>query len=381
MMFARVLWRLLRGNSGRLSVALVALISGSAVISALLNLQLDVERRLAQEFRTLGANLVIAPASGGQFADSGGAAATLMDERDAVNAIAMLNRNDIVAAEPFLYLVARAGETQVVVAGTRLSELQKLEPSWKITGDWEKSGDDSDHCLVGQAVAREFHLVQGGELGLNYLGRAAKLRVMGIVESGSEQDSQVFVELSAAQSLAGTPHQIGLVQLSVNSAPEAMARIEAQLRAALPGAEVMPIRQVTDAEVRLLGRIRLLIASMVILILVLTALCVLATMAALAMERREDVGLMKALGGPISRIVALFLAEVSVLGAVGGFIGCLAGIALSIWMGRRVFGAAISPRWEILPLTVALMVAVALAGALPLRLLGRVKPAAILRGE
>ena len=45
---------------------------------------------------------------------------------------------------------------------------------------------------------------------------------------------------------------------------------------------------------------------MVLLILVLTALCVLATMSALAMERREDVGLMKALGGSISRIVATF---------------------------------------------------------------------------
>jgi putative ABC transport system permease protein len=381
MMFARVLWRLLRGNSGRLSVALVALISGSAVISALLNLQLDVERRLAQEFRTLGANLLIAPASGGQFADSGGAAATLMDEQGAMTAVAALSQSDVAAAAPFLYLRARAGGTQTVVAGTHLRELQKLEPSWKINGDWREPEDNSGRCIVGQAAARILHATPGSELTLNYLGRAAKVRVLGIVESGAEQDSQVFVELPVAQTLAGTPHQIGLVQLSVNSAPQAMAIIEAQLRAALPGAEVMPIRQVTDAEVRLLGRIRLLIASMVILILVLTALCVLATMAALAMERREDVGLMKALGGPISRIVALFLAEVSVLGAVGGLIGCLAGVALSIWMGRRVFGAAISPRWEILPLTVALMVAVALAGALPLRLLGRVKPAAILRGE
>jgi len=108
---------------------------------------------------------------------------------------------------------------------------------------------------------------------------------------------------------------------------------------------------------------------------------VLATMAALAMERREDVGLMKALGGSISRIVALFLAEVGVLGAAGGLIGCIAGVALSRWMGERVFGASITPRWETFPLTIVLMTAVALAGALPLRLLGRVKPAAILRGE
>jgi hypothetical protein len=35
----------------------------------------------------------------------------------------------------------------------------------------------------------------------------------------------------------------------------------------------------------------------------------------------------------------------------------------------------------VLPLTVALMVAVALAGAFPLRLLGKVRPAVILRGE
>ena len=73
---------------------------------------------------------------------------------------------------------------------------------------------------------------------------------------------------------------------------------------------------------------------MVVLILALTALCVLGTMAALAMERRQDVGLMKALGGPIGRIVALFMAEVGVLGAAGGFVGAILGVELSRWMGH-----------------------------------------------
>ena len=104
-------------------------------------------------------------------------------------------------------------------------------------------------------------------------------------------------------------------------------------------------------------------------------------MAALAMERREDVGLMKALGGSIASIVSIFLAEVGVLGAFGGLIGCLVGLALSNWMGQRVFGTSIAPRWEILPVTIVLTVIVALAGALPLRLLGKIKPAVILRGE
>jgi len=141
-----------------------------------------------------------------------------------------------------------------------------------------------------------------------------------------------------------------------------------------PNLDVRPIPQVTQAEGDLMGRIRLLIVATIVLILVLTTLCVLATMAALAMERRADVGLMKALGGSISRVLRLFLAEVGVL-------GCAVGLLLSRWMGQRVFSASISPRWEVFPLTIFLMIAVALAGALPLRLLGKIKPAVILRGD
>ena len=154
-----------------------------------------------------------------------------------------------------------------------------------------------------------------------------------------------------------------------------------KLQAAFPVLEVKPIPQITEAEGKLLERIRFLIFSIGLLILVLTALCVLATMAALAMERRRDVGLMKALGGSIQKVVRLFLAEVAVLGTVGGILGYGLGMALSVWMGHRVFGTSISPRWEVLPATVILMLCVAFAGALPLRLLGNVRPAVILRGE
>jgi putative ABC transport system permease protein len=216
---------------------------------------------------------------------------------------------------------------------------------------------------------------------VNYLDRTAQVAVAGIVDSGGPEDNQVFINLQLAQDLAGLNQQIGLMQLSVLGSSKTIAAFEKNLSAALPGFEIRPIRQVTEAEGELLARIRLLIVSMVILILALTVLCVLATMAALAMERRTDVGLMKALGGSIARIVGIFLAEVGVLGAFGGLLGCLAGVALSNWMGRRVFGAAISVRWEVFPLTIAMMVGVALAGAFPLRLLGKVKPAVILRGE
>jgi putative ABC transport system permease protein len=382
-MFGRLLWKLLQANRGRLAVALVALVSGGTVTSALMNLDLDVERKLTQEFRTLGANFVVSmPRESAP--DLGPASPALMDE-SVLSTIQKAQPSEVIAAAPYLFIVAEVrgqkAAVPVVVAGTWLDQMPRLEPWWKIQGDSVASRDDLAQCLVGRNVARQFGLSPGSALDVHYGDRQVRLRVAGIGDTGGAEDNQIFVNLPVAQTLAGVAGRIELVQLSVSGAPSAMEVYAARIAAALPGFEVRPIRQITQAEGGLLSRIRLLVLAMVLLILGLTALCVLATMAALAMERRVDVGLMKAIGGSISRVTGLFLAEVGVLGIIGGLVGYSAGIELSVWMGRKVFGAAISPRLEVLPLTVALMVGVALAGALPLRALGKVRPAVILRGE
>jgi len=383
MMFARLLWKLLRGSSGRLTVAMIGVISGAAVISALLNLELDIGRKLSQEFRSLGANIVIAPKPSAQ---TGAGAASLLSGNqiasdEIARGLAAVNSPDVAASAPYLYIVAHVASVPVVVAGTWLDQTPKLDPTWKLDGDWVASREDNSHCLVGGNVARQFHLALGSQLALAYLAENASCTVAAIFDSGGAEDNQVFVNLPVAQHLAGIQGAISLWQLSVGGSSKAIAAYAQRLATQFPGLDVRPIPQVSQAEGDLMGRIRLLIVATIVLILVLTTLCVLATMAALAMERRADVGLMKALGGSISRVLRLFLAEVGVLGAVGGVLGCAGGLLLSRWMGQRVFSAAISPRWEVFPLTIILMIAVALAGALPLRLLGRIRPAVILRGE
>lgn len=375
-MFGRLLWSLLRGNRGRLAVALVAVISGAAVISALLNVEFDIGRKLAQEFRTLGPNLVIAPRGGIQTEDAGSAAATLMDQATVKNALANAGSADVLGAASYLYIVARVNDTPVIVAGTELQEARALNPSWKLEGNAAAGG-----CIVGSNVAKRLNLAPGSQFELTYVGRTEELTVAAVLDSGGAEDDQILAPLAAVQQLAGLPGHIEFEQLRVKGDGAAITAYVQRLGSALSGYDVRPIPQATQAEANLLKRTRLLVGSMVVLILVLTALCVLATMAALAMERREDVGLMKALGGSIERIVALFLAEVGVLGASGGLIGCIIGLALAQWIGRSVFGASVAAHWEIFPLTVVLMTLVAMSSALPLRLLGRVKPALILRGE
>ncbi len=149
----------------------------------------------------------------------------------------------------------------------------------------------------------------------------------------------------------------------------------------LPDADVHGIRQFTEAEGKIYDRISGLLTATVAVVLILTTLCVMAAMTNVAMERKNDVGLMKAIGGATRRVLRLFLAEAAVLGLIGGVLGAAAGILLSIGLGKAVFGVAAQPRLIVYPVAVTLTILVAIAGAYPLRRLASIRPASVFRGE
>jgi putative ABC transport system permease protein len=375
-MFWRILWRLLYASRGRLALAVIAVASGAAVCAALLNLDLDATDKLTREFRVLGANVVISAAQ------SGDAAATL--DTGALQQIEELHLPGVVAA-PYLYLSAEAEATgnsaAVIVAGAWLDEVSRMNSWWKVDGNWVSARDSRSDCMIGEQAASRLGLIPGQSVKIHYAGREATLRVAGIITAGSSEDSQIFMGLPLAQELAGLGPRASLIQITARGSAPEIEDVIRRLSIALPGLEVRPLRQLAQAEGRLLDRLRGLLFGTVLLILTLTSLGVLAAMAGLALERRRDVGLMKALGGSVRRIMRLFLAEATAIGFAGGICGFVVGMALSEWIGERVFSVPITPRLIVLPATLALMVLVSLAGALPLRLLGRVRPSDILRGE
>lgn len=376
-MFWRIYRRLLWASRGRLALALVAVASGATVCAAVVNLELDSSDKLTREFRTLGANVILAPAI------AAGQGATI--EQQVMDQVRALEAPEIVAAAPYLYVAAEAGEAAhrvpVIVAGAWLDQTARINSWWQVQGQWVSGRDETERCMLGRAAARSLRLAPGDRVKLRQDGRELSCAVAGVVTAGGSEDSQVFVGLAAAQSLAGREGGISVVQLSVRGEAPAIEAVVRRLADALPGIEVRPVRQLAAAEGRLLDRIRGLLSATVLLILVLSGLGMLAAMAGLALERQRDVGLMKALGGSVRRIMRLFLAEATTVGVLGGLIGSGAGILVAQWIGRSVFAASVTPRLVVVPVTVAVMVMVALAGALPLRLLGRVRPAEILRNE
>jgi putative ABC transport system permease protein len=235
-------------------------------------------------------------------------------------------------------------------------------------------------CEVGERAAVALRVRTGDTVDLTNGARNVSCQAAVLPVIGGVEDGQVFLALPVAQTLLDEPGRISLIQLSVPGTPQQIQNYIASLQH-LPDADVRPIRQFTEGEARIYNRISGILTATVALVLVLTGLCVMAAMTNVAMERRNDVGLMKAIGGATRRVLRLFVAEAALLGLTGGVLGAAIGILLSMWLGKAVFGIAARPRLIVYPVAVALTIIVAIAGAYPLRRLANIRPASVFRGE
>jgi len=112
------------------------------------------------------------------------------------------------------------------------------------------------------------------------------------------------------------------------------------------------------------------------------ALAVGATSATTVLERRSEIGLMKALGASHRAVGSFFIAEQLLLALVGGALGYAIGIVLARVLGIGIFGIAPTLRWILFPVVLALAAVVAFLGSLaPLARASRADPAPVLRGE
>jgi putative ABC transport system permease protein len=161
-----------------------------------------------------------------------------------------------------------------------------------------------------------------------------------------------------------------------------ISSIALQITQVLPAADVRVIRRVAEGEGAVLTRVRTLLWLVTFASLLAAALAVGASSAASVIERRTEIGLMKALGAGSGTVGFLLVAEQLLLALVGGGFGYALGIFLARLVGQRIFGAAPEFSFLVLAVIVGLAAIVTLLGsAIPLRRASRYEPAPILRGE
>jgi putative ABC transport system permease protein len=385
-MFWRIIRRLFGANRGRLFVMLLALGAGAAVTAALLNLQVDAKRRLTTEFRAFGANALITPGP-----DPNRTWSPTLPESLVSTAASALPAPGATAVG-FLYTIASArvrklhgtsdddhaaAPMQAVFVGYSSDAFLELLPHHRVEVS-QPLGYETPLCYLGVNVARKLKVSARDSL---VLDSGNDCFVQEVDSFGGAEDDQIFVNLMQVQLVAGLPEAISLVEVRIPGTPRQIEQATGALQRAIPGADVRPIRQLAEGEAKIYNRISGLLTATVGIVLLLTGLCVMAAMTNVAMERKNDVGLMKAIGGSMRRVLRLFLTEAALLGLAGGIIGAAVGIFLSIGLGKAVFGVAARPRLIVYPVAVALTVIVAILSAFPLRRLASIRPASVFRGE
>jgi putative ABC transport system permease protein len=366
-MFARMLLRAAVLRRRRAASALLAMVVAAAVATAMMNLYVDVQAKLRTEFRNYGANIVIVAKDG-----------------QALPADALAKVESVLGAKtlavPFAYAVARTQNGQsVVVVGTDFARARQLNRWWKVS-HWP---DAQNEVLVGMRAAtvvspkgspnrRPFELT--------FQGKTIELAPAGMLQTGAGEDSRIYLDQSEFQNWTGVaPSTIEVAANGTAAEIEASIRQLAQL---LPSADVRPVRQIMEAEANVLNKTRATVYASATLVVLTSALCVLATLMGWVLDRRRDFAMMKALGASERLINGFFATEAAALGTVGAILGFLVGIGVAAWIGRVNFHAPVVPRFSVFPYVLAGSIAVALISAvLPIVLLRRVQPAIILRGE
>ena len=380
-MFARLVARGLWQRKSRVLVALAALTISATLTAALFNLHFDAQRKIRSEFALYGPNLMITPRANSPELLPSQMARELRGELTPQPAAPAAG--SLLAVAPYLFAIGEVKGQTVVVAGTWLDQFARLG-GYQVEAGAAPAADGESHgrLWAGAVAARRLELKPGDRVVVRYAGSERAFELAGILSTGAAGDAQLLADLDTVQSLAASPDSLNVILARVAGDAPDIERKVAGLAARFPSAAVNPLRQVTQAEFQVVERIRWALAGVTLVVLVITSLCVLATMTAQAFERRQTVGTMKALGATEARLAALFLGEAVAVALLAAGVGFFAGVVLARWLGATLFAASVTLRWSALPLVLVVTLGVALAGAFfPLRLVRQTQPAVILRGE
>ncbi|HEY6291161.1 MAG TPA: FtsX-like permease family protein [Terriglobia bacterium] len=408
-MFLRVGLRSLAVKRPQSALAFAALALGATVASLLLNLYGDARRKMQDEFRSYGPNVIVAPsriesaARTGEM-DAAGNPGGLLDAAitaqiqgklqslapGAPKAIMAPVLYAVVSARPGKLSNSTAPALSMVAVGAAFAALRALNPAWKGSDARDEAGPGS--CVLGSSAAERLGLRPGDSLELAALetepaaaykaGRAMACTLASLVSSGGAEDNQVFLPLDVLQQLVGLAGRISLVEMHVPGATADVEAVVSGLAPAFPSLEIRPVQEIVQSEGKVLSIIRGLMLALAALIIGVVVLCVMATVTTIILERCKEVGVMKALGASDRTVFGLLLTEVGALGLAAGIVGFAFGALLARRLGVDLFGVALDTDWQmLLPVIAAAVLVAALSALVPVSTVRGIDPARTLRGE
>ncbi len=349
--------RYLTSRNKRTFISVISLMSvlGVAIGVAALVIVMSVYNGVTQEMREkiLGANphiMVMATQAGAFGADAA------KGRGEAIERIR--ETPGVVSATPFLYaevlLSTPQGATGLVVRGIdpelaveSMPMLQHLE-----SGSVENLSREQGPAgmLVGQELARRFHLSVGSRVNLmspagqrttaGFVPKLRSFRVEGIFKSGmSDFDSRLaYVPIAATQDLMGYPDgHISGVEAFVEDpykardiASDIVERLGAPFYA----------RNWIDMNANLFAALQLERFGMFIVLLMVIlvgSFSIITSLVMLVMEKTKDIAILMSMGATTAGVRRIFMLQGAIIGAVGTSIGYVLGIVLALLLKKYQF--------------------------------------------
>ncbi len=425
-------WRMVKGalfrQKGKMLMIAFTIALGASLVTALLNVMLDVGDKVNQELKTYGANINVVPKGVSLLDDlygveeGSGVSDQYLQESELGKIKTIFWAFNIVDFTPYLDTEVKlnSGDSEITLVGTWFDHhldlptgeslntgMKNMKSWWDVSGDW-LTDQDEDSAMVGSLVAGRNNIQVGDIIAVASQGKTKELTVKGIFNAGSDEDEQIYVPLPAAQEIANRAGLVSSLEVSALTTPDNelsrraaqnpkslsikewetwyctayVSAISYQIQEVITDSVAKPIRQVAESEGAILEKTQLLMLLITILSLVGSALGISNLVTAGVMERSREIGLLKAVGAHNSPISWLVLTEILVTAIVGGIGGYFAGLGFAQIIGQSVFGSAIDIKPMVIPLVAVLIFLVTLAGSIPsIRLLLSLRPAEVLHGR
>ncbi|XRP96910.1 ABC transporter permease [Methanocaldococcus sp. 16A] len=259
-------------------------------------------------------------------------------------------------------------------------------------GRWLKD-NDKYACIIGYGVAHNL-FDREIEVGDVIKIKDKKFRVVGILKQvGNQQDdNSIILNIDVGEKLFGNEEKYNFIMVTVKEG-EDVKKVSEDIRKALKkcfGDEefsVLTSEQLAESVSSILGVITIFVVGVAAISLLVGAVGISNTMHMSILERRKDIGILKALGAKTTDILAIFVVESGFLGLFGGIIGLILGILiakvveiLAHKMGYLMVNAWIS--WELIVGVLAFSFLVGVvSGYFPARRGAKLNPIETLRGE
>ncbi|MEQ8935146.1 MAG: MacB family efflux pump subunit [Amphiplicatus sp.] len=385
--------RSLRANLFRTALTLLGVVIGVAAVVAMLAIGEGSSKQVVASIETMGSNLLFVRPGAPGTRMRGSAIATLTIE-DA-NAIAELD--NIIATVP-----EREGRETLRVGSLDYStRVSGVSADWPKAQKWEMgkgaffTADDQRRyattVVLGETVAS--NLFPNGENPVGdyvFIG-GAPFEVAGVLSArgatawGQDMDDVVLVPITTGMMRLFGQQYLSSITIAVEDTKRINETEEEarELVLARHGSEDFQLRNTAsllESVQETQKAFSLLLGSVAAISLLVGGIGVMNIMLVSVTERTREIGVRMATGARRSDIMVQFNTEALVVGGLGGVLGVLIGLGVSLGLGGTGMSIAITPQPAILAFSCALATGLVF-GYLPARKAARMDPVAALASE